>query len=55
MIVKNYSCEVIDSNGVIIGSRICQIMIWSSAKVAYDMLLTTCSDDKMIVNFRRVK
>lgn len=55
MLAKTYTCEVVGDDGLIVGSRVCRIMLWEDAKVAYDILLSTCKIDTAVVNFRRVK
>lgn len=55
MFSKVYTCETINGNGDIIGSRICSISWWCNAKVAFDILLDSLPENICIVNFRRVK
>ena len=55
MIKKCYTCEMIDQNFDVFGSRIVWVWRWKNAKVAFDILISSVPTGVSIINFRRVK
>ena len=55
MFRKYYTFNVINANGISIGSRVIRLGFWHSPLSAMTFALSGISDDKSVVNFKRIR
>lgn len=51
---KYFTCEVVDGHGVVIGSRTIGVPFWKSPISAHNAILEAITQDKSIINLRRI-